>query len=395
MGNKVARLFFIDAMRAWAILMMLQGHFVDGLLDNAFRDPENGIYTVWKYFRGITAPVFFTVSGFIFTYLLIRVPGKGFDNPRIIKGVRRGLQLLFIGYLLRLNFFGLFKGQIYGSFYLVDVLHIIGLSILSIIAVYLLTQNRAKYVFPTTLILITLILFALEPVYKEWTFAFMPEAVANYFTKANGSVFTIIPWLGYTAFGAFASVLFTKFREFKYIYPVSIGICAIAGLSLIYFSSPLFLSLSALSGIGLFEAIYNNNYLFIRLGDVLVVFAVFMTMRYWLTGKMILKIGQNTLSIYVIHFIVLYGSLTGLGLYRFFHHSLSPAVVIPGAILFMILCSYTALWYDKHEHEVKLRVSNSVTQATKTLEPHLTAATRNLKAITFRLIRNILSWVRA
>ncbi len=395
MGNKVARLFFIDAMRAWAILMMLQGHFVDGLLDTAFRDPDNGVFTVWKYFRGITAPVFFTVSGFIFTYLLIRVPGKGFENPRIIKGLRRGLQLLFIGYLLRLNLFGLLKGQVYESFYLVDVLHIIGLSIIGIIAVYLLTQKRASFVFPAVLILLTLCLFALEPVYKQWTFAFMPEALANYFTKTNGSVFTIIPWLGYTAFGAFASVLFTRFRDYKYIYPAAIGISAVAGLSLIYLSSPLFLSLAALTGIPLFEGIYSNNYLFIRLGDVLVVFAVFMSLRFWLTGKTILRIGQNTLSIYVIHFIILYGSFTGLGIYRFFHHSLSPAVVIPGAILFMILCSYTSLWYDRNEELIKQRATNVLAQFTGILEPYLLTFTRTLRVMVYRLIRSIMAWVKA
>ena len=395
MGSKVARLFFIDAMRAWAILMMLQGHFVDGLLDNAFRDPENGIFAVWKYFRGITAPVFFTVSGFIFTYLLIRVPGKGFDNPRVIKGIRRGLQLLFIGYLLRLNFFGLLKGQIYDAFYLVDVLHIIGLSIISIVGVYLLTQNRPKIVFPSVLLLITLLLFAFEPVYKQWTFAFMPDAIANYFTKANGSVFTIIPWLGYTAFGAFASVLFTKFRDYKHIYPASIAICAVAGLSLIFLSSPLFLSLSGLTGIGLFEGIYSNNYLFIRLGDVLVVFAVFMLMRFWLTGRTILKIGQNTLSIYVIHFIFLYGSFTGLGLYRFFHHSLSPAVVIPGAVLFMVLCSYTSLWYDRNEQEIKTRTAQLLTQMTRSVEPYFLTASRTIRNFAFKLVKSLLAWVRA
>ena len=395
MGNKVARLFFIDAMRAWAILMMLQGHFVDGLLDNAFRDPENGIFSVWKYFRGITAPVFFTVSGFIFTYLLIRVPGKGFDNPRVIKGIRRGLQLLFIGYLLRLNFFGLFKGQIYEAFYLVDVLHIIGMSIISIIGVYLLTQNRPKIVFPSVLLLITIVLFAFEPVYKQWTFAFMPDAIANYFTKANGSVFTIIPWLGYTAFGAFASVIFTKFRDSKHIYPVSIAICALAGFSLIFLSSTLFLSLSGLTGIGLFEGIYSNNYLFIRLGDVLVVFAVFMLMRFWLTGRTILKIGQNTLSIYVIHFIVLYGSFTGLGLYRFFHHSLSPAVIIPGAVLFMILCSYTSLWYDRNEQKIKARTAQVLLQVANIVEPYLSTASKALRSFAFRLIKSVLAWVRA
>ncbi|MBT8222539.1 MAG: DUF1624 domain-containing protein, partial [Eudoraea sp.] len=224
MNSKTARLFFIDAMRAWAILMMLQGHFVDGLLDNAFRDSSSTFYNLWKYFRGITAPVFFTVSGFIFTYLLIRVPQKGFSNPRVKKGIRRGLQLLFIGYLLRLNLFGLFKGQVYDAFFLVDVLHIIGLSILGIVAVYLLTYKRSRLLFPGVLFALAGILFALEPFYKEWTYPFLPDALANYLTRSNGSVFTIVPWFGYTAFGAVLSILFTRFKDYKQVYAWAIPI---------------------------------------------------------------------------------------------------------------------------------------------------------------------------
>ena len=85
--NNSNRLFFIDAIRAWAILMMLQGHFIDGLLDPYYRDGANLAYKTWLYFRGITAPVFFTVSGFIFTYLLMRAPTVGRDNPRVKKGL--------------------------------------------------------------------------------------------------------------------------------------------------------------------------------------------------------------------------------------------------------------------------------------------------------------------
>ena len=70
---------------------------------------------------------------FIFTYLLIRVPENGLENPRVKKGLKRGLQLIVIGYLLRLNLLGLLDGHIYGAFYLIDVLHCIGLSILGII----------------------------------------------------------------------------------------------------------------------------------------------------------------------------------------------------------------------------------------------------------------------
>ncbi len=356
METKTNRLYFIDAMRAWAILMMLQGHFVDGLLDNAFRDISYTPYAIWSYFRGITAPVFFTVSGFIFTYLLIRVPQKGLENPRVKKGIKRGLELLLIGYLLRMNLFGLLKGEIYDSFFLVDVLHCIGLSILGITGVYLLTQHRKKFLLPMVLAGITVLLFLFEPMYKTFTYGLIPDAFANYFTKTNGSVFTILPWFGYATFGAFLSILFTRFKNFKHLYPTAMAISVLVGSLLIFFSSDFFLALSQATGIQLFADIFFNNYLFIRLGDVFLVFAVFMLFRSLMTNKTLLNIGSSTLSIYVVHFVILYGSLTGLGLYGFFHHSLSPTVVIPAAILFMVVCTYLALQYEKHKVEIKSRL---------------------------------------
>ena len=351
------RLFFIDAMRAWAILMMLQGHFIDGLLDPLYRDPSNMVYTTWLYFRGITAPVFFTVSGFIFTYLLIRAPQVGLENPRVKKGIRRGLQLLLIGYLLRLNLFGLFMGQVYGSFYLVDVLHCIGLSILCIIGVYLMTANKKKFWFPLSLVGITIVLFLFEPLYKQFSYSHVPTAIANYLTKANGSVFTVFPWLGYATLGSALALLFQRFKNFKYLYQVAIVLSLGIGYALVFQSSPFFETLWDWTGIQLFGNILENNYLFIRLGDVFFVFALFMVIRSILTNKTILKIGGSTLTIYVIHFIVLYGSFTGLGLYKFLHHSLSPGFAIPGAVLFMVGCTYLSLLYNKHELEIKGQIS--------------------------------------
>ncbi|MFD2586701.1 acyltransferase family protein [Croceitalea marina] len=387
------RLFFIDAMRAWAILMMLQGHFIDGLLDTLFRDPNNLFYTTWRYFRGITAPVFFTVSGFIFTYLLIRAKGDGLQNPRIKKGLKRGLQLICIGYLLRLNLFGLFVGEVYDAFYLVDVLHCIGLSLIAIIGIYLLSSKKNAYLFPAILFGITLILFLFEPIYKRWTFAFLPDAIANYFTKSNGSVFTIIPWLGYTTLGGFISILFLKFKEVKRFYPKAISIAAVLGLLLIFTSSDAFVFLFEQTGIELFKRIELNNYLFIRLGDVFIVFAIFMIFRGMMTNKTILKVGANTLSIYVIHFVILYGSFTGLGLYRFLHHSLDPFTVVFGAVAFMLACTFLALKYAKHETEIKYQLgfmTNSLKRETSSL---LTAAYSSSKNLLFKL-RSLLSRTR-
>lgn len=365
---KNPRLYFVDAIRAWAILMMLQGHFIDGLLDNAFRDDSNILFTIWKYFRGITAPVFFTVSGFIFTYLLIKAPEKGWDNPRVKKGIRRGFELLIIGYLLRLNLFGLFKAEIYNSFYLVDVLHCIGLSILGIIGIYSLSGNRKKWLFPAILVGATIALFVFEPWYKSANFQVLPQWIANYFTKSNGSVFTILPWFGYATFGSFTAVLFNRYQNRNYIYPKAISICAGIGSVLIFYSSDAFLALANYAGIKLFEAIFFNNYLFIRLGDVLLVFAVFMLLRKFLTNKTVLRLGQSTLSIYIIHFIILYGSFTGLGLYGFFHHSVSPIILVPGAILFIAACSYLALRYEDNKAGIKLSVNTYFNVIRKRIE---------------------------
>lgn len=367
MKQRTERLYFIDAMRAWAILMMLQGHFVDGLLDNSFRDDSNWIYVTWKYFRGITAPVFFTVSGFIFTFLLTKVTRKGFNNPRIKKGIKRGLQLLFIGYLLRINLDGLLKGLIYDSFYQIDVLHCIGLSLIGIILLYLLSYKSEKIIFPSLLLILSILLFVFEPQYKPLTFSTLPKFLANYVTQANGSVFTIIPWIGYAFFGGFVSTLFTRFKNAKYLYIYAITLSSSIGIWLIYKSSDFFIVMEKWTGSEIFRGIHINNYLFIRLGDVLVIFAIFMLIKRFLQNKTVLKIGQSTLSIYVIHFIILYGSFSGIGLYRFFNHSLSPQVIIPAAVLFMISSTFIALQYEKHKNLITQLIFSSFVSVKKAL----------------------------
>ncbi len=389
MENKTARLYFIDAIRAWAILMMLQGHFIDGLLDPLFRDNNNLAFTIWKYFRGITAPVFFTVSGFIFTYLLVRGDKIGLQNPRVQKGVRRGLQLVIVGYLLRMNLFGLLQGEIYDSFYLIDVLHCIGLSLLGIIGVYLLTSKLNKKVFPVVLVSLTCILFVFEPAYQRLQLEFIPQFLANYFTKTNGSVFTIFPWFGYATFGAFVSLVFTEFKNFKWLYPAAILLAITLGSGLIFYSSGIFLELSKFTGIQLFADVYFNNYLFIRLGDVFLVFAVFMLMRGILKNPTLLKIGQSTLSIYIIHFIILYGSFTGLGLYGFLNHSLSSYAVITGALLFMVSCTYFALQYEEQKEFIKLNVATSLRFLWIKLEQILLFLLEGIKSSFYRLLRYI------
>ena len=98
------RLLFIDVMRAYAILMMVQGHTVDSLIDPIYRDSSYWLFSLWDQMRGVTAPVFFFSAGTIFSYLLLRKNLPIRKNERFYKGMKRVVILLLLGYALRFNF---------------------------------------------------------------------------------------------------------------------------------------------------------------------------------------------------------------------------------------------------------------------------------------------------
>ena len=343
---KPTRLFFLDAVRAFAILMMLQGHFIDTLLDPIYRDKTNIAYTTWEYFRGITAPTFFTITGLVFVFLLLRAKAKNEDRYRIKKGFNRGLLLIGIGYALRFSFFSLFKGEINMYFIVIDVLQCIGLSLILIIGLYLLTLKN-ETVFALLMLIIGNIIFVTEPLYRTLHIEGIPKFLANYLTKENGSVFTMIPWFGYVCFGAYIAVLFHKFGH-KYRYKqFKITGFLVVGFILLFWSSPFLTFITQITGIQLFDDSANYNYLYTRLGNVLVIFGLFYTFERYLKQAVITKIGQKTLSIYVIHFIIIYGSFTGIGLKHFFYKSLTPTQAIIGAILFMVVVCFISFHYAK------------------------------------------------
>ena len=353
MKQTTSRLIFIDIIRAFAICMMLEGHFIDGLLAPEYRDENNLFYATWHYIRGMTAPVFFTVSGFIFTYLLIKEqnPAKmGWNHVRVQKGVRRGINLIIIAYLLRANILNLFTPD-YTDMNVrrVDVLHCIGLSLLFLIAFYLLTYRRKNRLRMSIMLLgTTFVAFFFEPIYSHLTYEYLPMALANYFTKENGSVFTIFPWFGYASLGGFMGFLFYKNRENPHLYRNMIIWYILLGVILITF--PYWMGkIADTLQIHSLQLIAHGDYLIKRIGNVLLFFALFMILRHVITSPTLQKIGQNTLSIYVIHYIILYGSFTGMGLYRYFHDHLTPWQAIIGAILFVVVTILITFLYMRKE----------------------------------------------
>ena len=340
---KKFRLDFIDVIRAFAICMMLQGHFINGLLADRYRDENNFIYWLWHYCTGITAPVFFTVSGFIFTFLLVKESDAtkvGWNNPRVKKGIRRGLMLIGIAYFLRM------------SFQSVDVLHCIGLSLLLLIATYLLSYNRKSWVMPTILLTTTLLAFTFEPFYKDLRFDSLPLPIANYLTRAHGSFFPIFPWFGYVSFGGFMGYLFQRYKNHPHLYRNAILLFLSVGAFLLWGFHFMIEQLFYINHSPFFEQLMQD-FAYLRLGNVLLVFGFFALMRNVITSQLIKTIGQNTLSIYVIHCFIIYGSITSHGLIQHFGGQLKSYQVVLGAPAFIAVCVWLSFIYNRVKPVIK------------------------------------------
>jgi len=140
------RIYFLDMMRALAVLMMVEGHTVDAFLSDSFRNSDSLVYTIWLGIRGFTAPIFMFTSGVVFTYLLLLNKKSFFENPRVKKGFFRFITLVVIAYLLRYPTYTFFDFSLvtrtqWMVFFTVDALHLIGFGLFFILILTLIKET--------------------------------------------------------------------------------------------------------------------------------------------------------------------------------------------------------------------------------------------------------------
>ncbi|MEL6276961.1 MAG: hypothetical protein AAFU03_17810, partial [Bacteroidota bacterium] len=315
-------------------------------------DPDSLIYTSWAFMRGLTAPVFFTTAGLVFTYLLLGDGRPPTQNLRLQKGLRRGLLLLAWGYVLKINLFHLLSGYLSDWVFALDVLHCIGIALWIICALYVVHYYLK---IPASLIFLAagLSIFLLDPSRKELDVSQWPSFFQHYVLTDFGSVFTPLPWAGYACLGAVFACLLRWRPTLAYEHFLPASMIAL-GLIIHYNSSWFFMELYRLSEWYGFRAIAYSNTLFMRTGHVLILMASFM----WLVPRigripnLVRQIGTETLTIYCIHYVVLYGTWLGIGLSHPFYEQLSPAAATTGALLFVL--SFVMLVYYLEPIRAKL-----------------------------------------
>jgi len=334
------RLYFIDIARSIAILLMLEGHFVHDSLALDLRDESNTIYHYWKFIRGFTSPVFLTVTGIVFTYLLLGNDHTNFwQNMRVRRGLKRVVELLFWGYLLQ--------------YYAFHVLQCIGVGILTIITLYGIYRYIKfiplwiYYALAGIILFMSYLYFGLLPEGHYWP-SNAPAFIQNIF-HGKHSLFPLTPHMGYTMFGAMIGVILFNAKD-KVKTPSFILGGFLIGFVLYVFSKKFLLIVGEISFLPN-NSLYRMDWLFEKLGMVFMVLAILLALETYVLkikkSNLFLKIGQSTLSIYIIHMILLYGSLTGRGLTHYFHEDLNAYQIVPYTLLFVLSFVIFALFLDR------------------------------------------------
>ena len=213
------RALFIDLLRALALLIMIEVHVFNELLNTELR--QGGWYTALNFINGLVAPSFLFVSGLVFVLSL----QKGIDDLRKFgslfwkKMSRIGI-ILLAGYSLHIPFYSLKKVIINWSpaiekqLFIVDILQCIGIGLLILLlARIFIKSERHYYIFIAVFLGLVLLL---SPIFWKTDFnMFFPICLASYFNPSNGSLFPVFPWFNFLFAGALTAKFYLYYRDKK------------------------------------------------------------------------------------------------------------------------------------------------------------------------------------
>lgn len=368
------RLKFIDMARSIAILLMVEGHFTGASLSEKYRNTEDWIYFAWRNLHGLTSPLFFTVTGLIFAYLLSADKRTSyFKNTRVKRGYKRVLELLFWGYLIQLNLWSIAK-SIYNDskFYFDDlqsfhVLQSIAVGIFILLLIYGIYKwiNRGSlhwYYLVSALIMLffhTLLENYIQTDIKLLEIGVIkqpgylpsgaPPLIQN-MLYGKSSDFNIVHHSCYVLLGGMLGSLIRKHESLTRKNWFGLSFIMISfGFSM---ASPILASIDYFIqsiGISKDSTLVLSATIIVRFGQVLRVLGIVMLidLHFKIKNGIFLKIGQNSLSIYIVHAIILYGGIFGFGLKPYvFNRNLHPYVAVGISLFFLFAFAIMVKYMD-------------------------------------------------
>lgn len=371
-----SRLAYIDWLRGLACVLMFQTHCYDAWLGGAAR---NSTFFMWSQVGGtFPAPLFLFLAGISFAIVTGKLRQKGLSASSIAgKTIRRGAEILALGFLFRLQEFAISLGWApWSDLFRVDILNTIGVSMMlmglmcwslsavnnrrdtSVLAdsVEPCKQNRAKFI--VAALLSAVAISALTPMlWTTWRLHFLPWELESYINGVHNLgqpqswLFPIFPWAGFAFAGlAFGFVLMSEGAQ-KLSWRLFFA-AALAGGALIYAAK--FFDSRQLHIYPVFDFWHTSpEFFMMRVGLLLLlVFLAYAWCRWGLgqTGfSPLIQLGNTSLLVYWVHLELVYGRFSILP-----HQSQTVAGASRGLLtIFLVMLSLSLLrtaWKNRGAH---------------------------------------------
>ncbi len=340
MEKEHKRFMFIDLLRGWALIIMIEVHVFNEFLQPSLK--ETGWFHLLNFINGLVAPAFLFVSGFAFIISTerrieeLRKFGRYFWN----KMSRIGL-IYLAGYSLHLPLFSFSKiinDSSYDSITTlsnVDILQCIASGLLLLLLLRIMIKNE-KLFYALLTGLVILVSFISPVIWKIDFGKYIPIFFAAYLNPGYGSYFPLFPWLFFLMAGALYSKYYIRSREqgnekwfiIKFV---------VWSLLLIFPGHFIF---PDLFGSSIFTFRPNPVFLYQRLGYVLLFSSIFWYYAYKRMTKesFVLNVSRESLLIYWLHLEVIFSKIwNGKSLVDMMMGSLSVAESLGATIVLLIL----------------------------------------------------------
>ncbi len=365
-----SRWIFVDFLRFVAVLLMLQGHTFDAVLSYEIR--AEGWYRIHAFWHGFTAPLFLFGSGLAFGIATFRKwEGHIGWSPALAKRLRRFSLLLVIGYALHLPYFSLSRvvndltPEQWSAFLQSDALHVIALAlIVAQMSVFLLKDRKRVALFLG--IGSAAIILAAPFLWSAPLEGVLPAGFVAYLNSSTGSIFPFFPWSAYLFLGVVTAYAMKPWQSAEPDRNRVAMVAAAGAVLLIVSQAAQLVPLTIFPEGTAWNA--RPDVLMGKAGAIMLFLAALYQLELVIRNVLstrgqsssqvlnaVTVMGQESLVIYVVHLLILYGSVLAAGLNR----SVGRTLDVPGSlavfgVLFLAMLLLAWAWQFMKRHRVEV-----------------------------------------
>lgn len=319
------RIEFIDLLRGWAVIVMIETHVANATLTADLTDTT--FFHVLRFINGLVAPSFLFASGMAYAITTRRKLTEylTFGTP-LFKQLGRLLLILLIGYTLHIPKFNYYHlryiagERAWQLFFQADVLHCIAVSLLFLQILLLVVRNEERMYRVLTAVAVVVVL--VTPI--MWSIDFwnvFPIPFAAYMNGMHDSIFPLFPWSAFLFAGSITGWFYLKAKDSQAAgnpgaIVKTMRYTAWLGVGAIVFSFVLH---------PLASQIYptydywksSPSFFLLRLGIVLVLCTLMFAYEHRLglsPRSAVTLVGRESLIVYTTHLVLIYGDF---GVYNF------------------------------------------------------------------------------